>query len=42
MMMGSGCSFELGSVAYGHDRVALMLLLDMVKVLREGYTIKVD
>jgi hypothetical protein len=26
-MMGSGFVFELGTVAYGHDRVALLLLL---------------
>lgn len=26
-MMGSGCVFEPGRVAYGHDRVALLLLL---------------
>jgi hypothetical protein len=30
MMMGSGCSFELGMVAYGHDLVVLLLLLDIV------------
>jgi hypothetical protein len=27
IMMGSGFVFELGTVAYGHDRVALLLLL---------------
>jgi hypothetical protein len=30
MMMGSGCSFEPGMVAYGHDLVVLSLLPDIV------------
>lgn len=33
IMMGSGCVFEPGTVAYGHDRVALLLLfLDILMI----------